>query len=291
MIGQIIDLDEQDERLITPNNIVPEGVGVIDLEDLEERFEAEFEAEQALPRNEAAAQATRSTRNPPIAFPWVSVESIKVQDLSLKCGKTVELRNGEFLQISRILKNSVTMMVKLRGWRLKRCKEMGGLLPKKLNELCFIYEVLLDDPRLMLQQSVIEVGLEDVVKLRLLIRTNFPFPKKTKKPRWDAVSLDEKENERHVLENERLTVRWKYITFYDNAQEQAKSPAYQGNIRKRQLLPLNKDECTSPEHFMSPDLFRFQWRGETKLGGSYKGQKYSYGDACKSSDSLFQITY
>jgi DNA (cytosine-5)-methyltransferase 1 len=277
--------------------IVPEGAEVIDLETLEEQFYAEFDAEQAIPAN--LAQPTRSTRNLPVVFPWVVIENIKVRDLALKIGKTVELTNGHFLQISKILKNSVTRGIILRGWLLKRTKRMGGVLPLKRNELCSVREVFLDDPRPVLEQSVHEIGMEEVVKTRLLIRTNWPFP--AHRAIFQSVSLDKKENEQHSEEHERLVVRWKYITYYDNPQEQAKSPAYQGNIRKRELLPIDEEECTSPQHYLSPDTQRLEWRGDTSLRGAHNArvegvhrthrnlrrsqnstaQKYTYADTCK----------
>jgi hypothetical protein len=286
VIGKVIDIDEP-ELSVAQNSVVPEGAEVIDLEELEDKFEAEFEAEQALPPNQAA-QATNSTRNLPIGFPWVDIKTIKIQELPVKAGRTVELTNGEFLQITKILKNSVTMMIKLRGWRLKRCNTMGGLLEKKKNELCFIFEVLLDDTRAMIEQSVIEVGLEDVVKSRVLVRTNKPFPAERPESYSYAVSEEQK---RHIRETGLLMVRWKYITYYNNATEQARSPTYQGNIHKTELLRLDEGECSSDEQCLSPDILRFQWRGDTRLGGSYNGRKYTFGDICKSSNpSLHPVT-
>jgi hypothetical protein len=294
---QVIDLDET-EDIFKHNGLVPEGVEVIDVESFEEKFLAEFEAEQALPAN--PARATTSTRNLPVTFPWVTLENIKIRDSALKAGKTVELTNGHFLQLTKILKNNVTKEIKLRGWLLKRTRNIGGLLEQKLNELCYVHEVLMDDSRPMLEQSVHEVGVEDVVKTRLVIRTNWPLP--AYRAIFESVSDDMEENKKHAEQHDRLVVRWKYVTYFDNAQEQARSPAYKGNTHKWELVPIEEDDCTSPEHYLSPTIQQLQWRGDTSLGGAHNaparaqmpprnhrhsqnlgatGQKYTYGDSCK----------
>jgi DNA (cytosine-5)-methyltransferase 1 len=297
---QVIDLDET-EDVFKHNGLVPEGAEVIDVESFEEKFLAEFEAEQALPAN--PARATTSMRNLPVTFPWVTLENIKIRDSALKAGKTVELTNGHFLQLTKILKNSVTKEIKLRGWLLKRTRNIGGLLEQKLNELCYVHEVLMDDSRPMLEQSVHEVGFEDVVETRLVIRTNWPFP--AHRAIFESISDDMKANKKHAEKHDRLVVRWKYITYYENAQEQAKTPVYQGNTHKWELSPINEDKCSSPEHHLSPDIQRLQWRGDTLPGGAHNapiiggqtsgrnlershtlaasGQKYTYGDSCKNS--------
>jgi hypothetical protein len=283
--------------LFVLTGVISKGAEVIDLDPLEEQFYAEFEAEQALLPNGAARDS--HTRNPAVTFPWCEVDTAKVQDGSLKPGKTVELDDGTFLTIVKVIQSVYGGEVKLRGSLLKRRKDMAGMFQKKVNELCYVYEIFLDDPRPLLVQSLVEVGAERVIKGRVLIRTNYPFP--AHNPHFDEKgnkATDDKT--RWWQENERLVVRWKYVMFYDNAQEHAKSPKYQGNIRKSQIVGLEEEECTATSgdvnYYLPPDIQRWQWRGDTSLGGSHNApnrgigqnpggtsQKYTYGDSCKSS--------
>lgn len=243
--------------------------GLINVEDFEERFEREFfgPAPQARnARNRRPVLAPRPARNPQIALPLVEIQSYKLRDMSIRPGKTVEFANGTFLKIAKVVQNVHTDEVTLRGWLLKRCKDLNGLLPKKLNEVCFILEVELDDHRDLWEQSMIEKGLGDLTKIRHLVCTNYPIPQlgfsRTNLP-FDS----KEENIDYVRNYERLVVRWKFTTFYDNSWEHYRKLVYPINIRKRYLERLNESECT-PGCFMDPAILRKLWRGETVIGGA-----------------------
>lgn len=102
-------------------------------------------------------------------------ESVRHGISTLKAGKTVELDNGQFLFIIDVVRNLQSDLVKLRGWSLKRCPHMDGMLRRGANELCFIFEVELDDPRSIHVQSMVEIELAGVIKVRELVRTDYPF--------------------------------------------------------------------------------------------------------------------
>ncbi|KAH9223351.1 S-adenosyl-L-methionine-dependent methyltransferase, partial [Leptodontidium sp. 2 PMI_412] len=228
-------------------------------------------------------------RNLPIRFPQVELDLHSVYGINLKKGKTVEFLNGDFLKISQIIKNSQTGEVVVRGWPLKRCSQLHGLLPKKLNELCFVLEVELDDPRPILEQSMVQVGLEGLVKIRHLVSTNYPHPH-LGFPRTGLPYEAKEDNIEYIKDYERLVVRWKFITFYDNAAEHSRTPVYPINIYKKILAGLAEDECT-PGCYMDPATLRHKWRGDTVIGGSgalcdarqrnirSKHSSYTYGDA------------
>ncbi|KAK0128323.1 hypothetical protein ONS95_000298 [Cadophora gregata] len=237
--------------------------GIINVDDLEERFENEFYGEAT--QNQARAQPI-AARNLPICFPLEELDSFDVRGVYLKKGKTVEFLNGSFLKIAKIIKNTYTEEVVLRGWLMKRCSHMKGLLPKKLNEVCFVLEVELDDPRPVMEQAMVQVGLEGLVKIRHVVSTNYPHPH-LGFPRTGLPYDTKEDNMEYVKDYERLVVRWKCLTYYDNASEHARILKYPINIRKKLLLGLTEKECT-PGCFMDPATLRHKWRGDTVIGGS-----------------------
>jgi DNA (cytosine-5)-methyltransferase 1 len=81
----------------------------------------------------------------------------------------VEFHNSTFLLTSEILQNLETDEIKLRGSLLKKSSMLNRLLPEPLNELCFIYEILLDDPRPISEQRKIEIGLQGIKEIRSLL--------------------------------------------------------------------------------------------------------------------------
>ena len=111
-------------------------------------------------------------RNLPITAPFVTVQEWKHKKFLLRPSKTVELWDGDFLLITDIIQHSKWGDITLRGQRLQRCRSMNGLLERKLNEVCFFHEVDLDDPRPPNEQSVVEVEVDTVKRLRLVQKTN-----------------------------------------------------------------------------------------------------------------------
>ncbi|KAH7419546.1 S-adenosyl-L-methionine-dependent methyltransferase [Cadophora sp. MPI-SDFR-AT-0126] len=239
--------------------------GIINVDDLEERFEAEFYG----PASQIQARAQPiPARNLPICFPQEELDSFDIHGVCLRRGKTAEFLNGTFLKIAKIIKNTYTKEVVLRGWMLKRCSHMMGLLPKKLNEVCFMLEVELDDSRPIMEQAMVQVGLEGLVKLRHVVSTNYPHPHLGFQR--EGLPYDNKDdNMEYVKDYERLVVRWKFMTFYDNASEHARTNTlkYPINIRKKVLVGLDEKECT-PGCFMDPSALRHEWRGHTFIRGS-----------------------
>lgn len=173
---EIVDLDDVDaiRRRITKE----EEAEVIDLDELDdEQLVEEMFGGPLLPfaRNNATSSE--------IPLPWVIVDCCSWTSPTtrlvhtLKSGKFVEVPSlSNFVQITSILQNLETDEFRLRGLPLKRARQVDGMLPKKRNEVCFIYVVDKDDPRSALEQSFIEVELSSISKIRKLICTNRPFP-------------------------------------------------------------------------------------------------------------------
>ncbi|PBP27536.1 C-5 cytosine-specific DNA methylase [Diplocarpon rosae] len=233
---------------------------------LEEEFERQIEDEFYHAAPFQPAQKLRNVRavcgpprNPPIILPLLEIDTFQHKDMALRAGKTAELADGTFVKIIKVIKNIQTDEVTLRGWLLQRCTDLKGLLPFQLNEVCFVFQVELDDRRPVLEQSVVEIGVDALVKLRRLVSTNFPFPH-LRFPKSDLPFVSDEENKRYVRTFERLVVRWKFTTFYENAWERTKNPIYPVHIQKRLLERLSENECTSG-CFMNPSTLRQQWRG------------------------------
>ena len=100
----------------------------------------------------------------------------------LRAKKTVELLDRSFLFIKSIVKSNNNKDVQLRGYKAFRInydsKFLVGKLPRRLNKLCFVHEVDLNDNRPMLDQSVCEVFVTQVKQIRKLYRTNRLFIEK-----------------------------------------------------------------------------------------------------------------
>ncbi|RFU31925.1 hypothetical protein B7463_g4421, partial [Scytalidium lignicola] len=203
-------------------------------------------------------------RNPPVVMPWVEIECYKWHKYSLRKGKTVELKDGSFLHIHIIIQNQLTESILLRGWKLVRTHTLDGLLPRKMNELCFIYDVDLDDKRPIEEQNIHEVRLEDVLRIRKLTKTNKPFPACRYNPSNVKHIRTSNERKSHIMQNEVLVVRWKYVSVYHTAYDMIN---FANKYRCKQLETLRDDECT-PSYSESSEARLLAWRNESPKGGS-----------------------
>jgi DNA (cytosine-5)-methyltransferase 1 len=198
-------------------------------------------------------------RNPAVTPPFRRLEAYKHGNLNLKPNKTVEVNDGTFLKIHRIIHNTQTNEIKVRGHRLQRTKELNGLLAKKMNEVVLYLEIELDDSREPLEQAVSEVSLDDITRLRNTRITNSKFPMcRNTRP------AEFRSKESYLLEGG-LTARWKYTCTFASAEGR-----YKNVFQERSLERFGSDECL--ENFRIHSLARrYTWRGETILGGAYQG--------------------
>ena len=231
-------------------------------------------------QNVARRRVPIAVRNAPIQRPFSEISSYECNGTALRAGKTVELRDGTFLHLKAVIHNPYdlndddgTHVVLFRGWLLKRCTNMNGLFEKRRNELCYVYEVDADDPRQIQEQSVLEVSLADVLKVRQLVRTNRPFPQY----RYSLHDLPEVPQDQYIRDEERLVVRWKLTTIFPHAQERVAFQKEQHYLLPiiRKIESLTERECTRG-YYALPEASRHAWRGNTIPGGS--GQKHEHND-------------
>jgi len=201
-------------------------------------------------------------RNSPVVAPYKLIDDFDFKsDKSssrIHPGKYVELLDGDFLHIKAIVANSENNEIKLRGYRLQRCSAMNGMLERKLNELCYFYELDLDDTRPLLEQCVQETCLSEVRIIRNIRSTNQKFPLDR-----NVITTDFQTQLEAAL-NGGLTVRWKYTCTYATA-----SHRYRNEYCERKLEHIGANESQSTAKISDIER-RLQWRGETILGGSYQ---------------------
>ncbi|TAQ84103.1 hypothetical protein B7494_g7568 [Chlorociboria aeruginascens] len=214
-------------------------------------------------------------RNKPYELPFAQIATFEWNGTSLRPRKSVELVDGTFLRIKVILQNQQTDEVVLRGWKMKRTRLEGGLLPKKLNELCLVYDVDLDDERQILEQGVHEISLSEIVQIRRIIFTNRPFPACSwRESTRDLPDMRPDKLRKYIEDHEGLVVRWKYTTKFDTAFHRVNNYKYPRNYRQKQLEPLAEEECTSGLGISDRER-RYCWRGETKSGGAGRPRRLS----------------
>lgn len=270
MDHQVIDLDHEIIE-ICPINL-DEGE-VIDVEALEsELAEDIFQVELEDDYEADAARLESFKRNQPIKDPLKKIDVVHCRTgRPLHSGDTVQLKNGRFLEIKIMMRDVLTREVRLRGWGLKRTRDLEGQLKFQLNELYYIFDVDLDDSRPMREQSMIEVSLDDVRRSRALTRTNYPFPAY----RFDLENLppgDDHMKRRHVEAKEGLVVRWQYITIFNTARDRERQSLYSANYQSRKFVRIDEKEC-DVDRSLPPYALRYQWRDDTMLRRQNGGKK------------------
>ncbi|KAH8811648.1 S-adenosyl-L-methionine-dependent methyltransferase [Xylogone sp. PMI_703] len=226
--------------------------------DLDPSIDCIYDSHGTIGQRREREEAVRERRNPPLKPHHISSSRFTFKGLDIRTGKTVELQDGSFLRIKAIIHNTLTGKVTLRGNTLQRSRDLNGMLERKANEVCLFYEIDLDDPRPPPEQSILEVPVEDVLRLRTLRFTNQNFP--------DCRAIDPSlfRDKKQIDEEGGLTLRWKYTCTYASA-----SDRQQNCYAERILEHIRENESTAT--FTIPDdIKRFRWRGETNPGGSYK---------------------
>lgn len=99
----------------------------------------------------------------------IVLESFLCGNMNLRKGKTVELKNGDFLRIRQITQLYSTEVV-LQGLMFQRVYKLGGFITKHANEVCWVEEMFLDE-----SAEDEEVPMAEVVRIRQLRMTNSAY--------------------------------------------------------------------------------------------------------------------
>lgn len=247
---------------------------VTDVQVIEDDDELDQSQPPLLPTTEATQElATKDTqrdklvgqmRNPPLTIHQTQCNRYIYNGLDLRIGKAVESKDGSFLRITAIIRNLLTGDIRLRGNSIQRTRDLNGMLERKINEVCLYYEIDLDDTRSPPEQSVLELPVEDVVRLRTLRCTNRHFP--------DCRATDPTlfHDKRDIEREGGLTLRWKYTCTYASATDRQLNC-----YKERTLEHITESECAIA-FAISNAVSRYHWRGKTELGGSYNPSALSF---------------
>ena len=175
-------------------------------------------------------------------------------------------RDGHFLRISEIRRYVSFDQCFLRGWRLKRTRHLGGLLPHDLNEVCVVVNLDEGDHR-----GVWRAGLQDIpaslaFKKRKLVMTNQLFPALSfrKHTGLDSQGEHAKEHTFDIACSSELVCRYVSISYLNR---RTRKPI--NNILRR----LSEEEAD--EGATLPDAFiRKEWLQRHPKPGS----AYTFGD-------------
>ncbi|KAI9846050.1 MAG: hypothetical protein M1838_001412 [Thelocarpon superellum] len=195
-----------------------------------------------------------SKRNAPLPPYRTVLASYKCHVGLLRPKKSVGLVDGDFLRITRLSQNHLTGAVALHGWRLRRTKELNGLLEKRYNELCLVLEVDADDLRDDWQQNIEDVPLDQVIALRRIIFTNRHFPALSYR---ETEPLSGSTTGEEIMNTFPLVCRWKLTTHFETAKKRLSNHASEKVLEKLRL------EEADPNMGVDEDVLRDIWRRQT----------------------------
>ncbi|KAL9639307.1 MAG: hypothetical protein Q9164_001005 [Protoblastenia rupestris] len=177
------------------------------------------------------------------------VPDLRYDGSTLRAGKTIELKDGDFLRITLIVERRDTKETVIRGLRFRRNTLLDGFFEKKKNEVALLLQYSELDSRDIMRQSTQSVRLHEIVKIRQLVKTNQQFPKLS----YHEINTSSAQmgNDWNSA-NGRLVCRWKLLYPSNNA---------------GLLQSLTEDECDKGQG-VKDEALRFNFRGRTIKGGS-----------------------
>lgn len=154
----------------------------------------------------------------------------------LKPGKTAELKNGDFLRIRSIWQNSQTTEITLSGHLLRRTRNLHGFISPKLNETCWMQDLILSAPF----REEVDVALGDILRLRKLRMTNRPYDELNVSHTLEASTPSV------IIKDEGvLFCRHKFTSVYKDLQQ--KNKIGNSNFSERYITALAFSEIDSDE--------------------------------------------
>ncbi|KAI4117485.1 MAG: hypothetical protein LQ338_007548 [Usnochroma carphineum] len=226
---------------------------------------------------------TPQPRNLPVEHPFSILETYTHNDIVLRPGVSIELRDAafveegdrkgvrnrsrnSFMRIADVIQDTRSHAVTLRGRVFQRAQYLNGILEKKRNELCWVMHVDEDDNRDIKVQSMETVPVEDVVRRRKIRLTNQPFPRLSF--REDPHVLEDSEE---TIRNERVLVcRFIYICCYVCAERREANCWSERSLRRLRHADCDRWSGSEGEPCALDDAeLRKVWRGETIPGGAF----------------------
>jgi DNA (cytosine-5)-methyltransferase 1 len=258
------------------------GRKVVNVEELEapvyanldgDDFMNEAEFKQWLAQQETAFNEPNSALG---STDMIDIENFQWRKGTFKRGKTVELQDGSFLRIKRLLQND-RGEVFLSGPKFVRSISLGRIFSRErllLNEVCWLVELTVAESKRNVCEKDIQVPVSEVETIRKLYLTNQPYHELNMSNATDTSRMTK---ERARVEGP-LFCRVKFIRADPGKINVGK------HFLQSVITNLNPDECDSQRvpNFDKKTLkqgvqdvqcridassLRESWRGETPPGG------------------------
>ncbi|KND87275.1 Modification methylase HphIA [Tolypocladium ophioglossoides CBS 100239] len=209
----------------------------------------------------------------------IALEQLRIRGQIFTRGDMVELNPEstyagiypvDFLEVKVVLRNR-TGEPKLRGIPLTRTRNMGGKLPKKLNEVCAIlhinrggWENANDNP------ICFDVSPDSVVKKRTLVVTNAVYPEH-RSPRTAVANAQVGDGERQRRRAESrgvLVCRWRHNIYFIVHGRQTRP-------QEEVLERIPASDVSDSRYRISDETLCNRWRGGRVKGGSWGGGQHN----------------
>lgn len=181
---------------------------------------------------------------------------------TVRPGKTVELLDGDFIRVKRILQESDGRIL-LSGWRYRRNSHMNShsFLPRKVNELINIVILTAAEFYRGVRAKEVKVAATEIKTIRRLTLTNRPYSDYNIKTFTDLKFVSHE----HARAEGPLFSRWKYIKVEEAGERGARAK----NSHETVLSLLRREEADKG-YDADPTYLRELWRGPNSPGGSFK---------------------
>ncbi|KAL8711090.1 MAG: hypothetical protein Q9220_004471 [cf. Caloplaca sp. 1 TL-2023] len=239
----IIVQDDDDDEMI---DLEADG-GTLDFSQEDFMTDEEFQATFLDGTLDSATTSHRGVTN------WKAIDLCSIDGKTYKQGKTVELRDGDFLRIEEVVEDRTNGRKSLRGHRMRRISRYQGLFDRQLNELVWIREEESNHTQAFSNETA---ELCSVIRIRDVVKTNAPYPAYSYKE--DPTNVGRSRD--FVREHGRLVCRWKMTVSYRPLNKNRKWD-------EKSLERLRENEADTDVRLEDVHLRR-RWRGTTNKGGS-----------------------
>jgi DNA (cytosine-5)-methyltransferase 1 len=190
------------------------------------------------------------------------IEELIQSNSRYRAGKSVELKDGNFLRIVSIFRDEKDEVF-LSGHLLSRQNSCSPLMPRLRNELVWHVEISQDDFETRFDAAPSEVPLTEAVRIRNITFTNQKYPESSLKTYKDGGF----QNAREEITMGPLFCRWKSTKVIGDRKQRVEDI----------LARLTYAEADpNPKARIRPTILRNRWRGiRTILGGSHSATQPS----------------
>jgi DNA (cytosine-5)-methyltransferase 1 len=265
-----IDSDSDEELEVIEATLCPRGHLGLDLNQESSRrcsvigpedYLSEDEISKRLANLDIGPGRRASTTRKPLPKK-TEIEELTQNNSRYRAGKSVELKDGNFLRIVSIFRDERDEVF-LSGHLLSRQNSCCPLMPRLRNELVWNVEISQDDFEAGFDAAPSEVPLTEAVRIRSVTFTNQKYPESSLKTYKDGGF----KNAREEITMGPLFCRWKSTRVIGDRKQRVEDS----------LIRLTYAEADpNPKARIRPSILRNRWRGiKTILGGSHSAPQPS----------------